>query len=56
LADRRRVGVRRPADCDAFDRNFEIALDEPDADSGAPPGLELVRAITPFGGPLRLMG
>jgi hypothetical protein len=42
-----------PADCDAFDRNFEITLDEPKAD-GEPQALELVRAITPFGGPLHL--
>jgi len=47
-------GQNFPADCDAFDRNFELALDEPEADSGAPPGLELVRAITPFGGPMQL--
>jgi Peptide-N-glycosidase F, C terminal len=47
-------GQNYPADCDAFDRNFEIALDEPDTDSGAPPGLELVRAITPFGGPMQV--
>ncbi|HEY1954527.1 MAG TPA: peptide-N-glycosidase F-related protein [Polyangiaceae bacterium] len=38
-----------PADCDAFDRNFEMALFDP-ANPNAP-GLELVRAITPFGGP-----
>ncbi|MEB2313156.1 MAG: peptide-N-glycosidase F-related protein [Sorangiineae bacterium] len=42
-----------PADCDAFDRNFELSLDDPEAD-GAAPGLELVRAITPFGGPEHL--
>jgi len=51
-------GQHWPADCDAFDRNFEISLDGPDAnDSDAgpvAPGLELVRAITPFGGPLHL--
>src|SRR5450631_86326 len=52
-------GQNWPADCDAFDRNFEISLDgaEP-SDAGvratADPGLELVRAITPFGGPLHL--
>lgn len=40
-----------PADCDAFDRNFELTLDPPEAD-GDPPGIELVRAITPFGGPM----
>lgn len=44
-------GQRWPADCDAFDRNFEFTLDEPLAD-GDPPAFELVRAITPFGGPL----
>ena len=47
-------GQNYPADCDAFDRNFELSLDEPEPDSGAPPGLELVRAITPFGGPMQL--
>jgi hypothetical protein len=52
-------GQNWPADCDAFDRNFEISLDgaEPggaDAGAAATPGLELVRAITPFGGPLHL--
>ena len=45
-------GHNWPADCDAFDRNFELILDSPDA--GGPPGIELVRAITPFGGPLHL--
>ena len=47
-------GQNYPADCDAFDRNFEISLDNPEADSGAAPGLELVRAITPFGGPMHV--
>jgi hypothetical protein len=46
-------GHNWPADCDAFDRNFEFVLDPP-ADAGGKPGLELVRAITPFGGPLEL--
>src|SRR5438094_104899 len=36
------AGQNWPADCDAFDRNFEISLDGK---------LELMRAITPFGGP-----
>ncbi|MFT7581419.1 MAG: hypothetical protein ACI9MR_003095 [Myxococcota bacterium] len=45
------AGHNWPPMCDAFDRNFEIALDMPDGDAD-PPGLELVRAITPFGGPL----
>jgi hypothetical protein len=48
------AGQNYPADCDAFDRNFEISLDNPEADSGAAPGLELVRAITPFGGPMHV--
>jgi hypothetical protein len=51
-------GQNWPADCDAFDRNYEFMLRTPDAgtlaDGGTPPGLELVRAITPFGGPLNL--
>ncbi|AKT38933.1 peptide-N-glycosidase F-related protein [Chondromyces crocatus] len=46
-------GHRWPADCDAYDRNFEISLDDPRADGDAP-GIELIRAITPFGGPMRL--
>ena len=46
-------GQSWPAACDAFDRNFEMSLVEPGVDDAAPPvpGLELVRAITPFGGP-----
>ncbi len=39
-----------PADCDAFDCNFEMSLVDPTASPGTP-GVELVRAITPFGGP-----
>lgn len=46
-------GHNFPANCDAFDRNFEWTLDEPQQE-GEPPALELVRAITPFGGPLHL--
>jgi hypothetical protein len=42
------AGHRWPADCDAFDRNFEITLDP------EPNGIELMRAITPFGGPQHL--
>ncbi len=51
------AGQNWPADCDAFDRNFEISLEGSEQRSGAgksSPGLELVRAITPFGGPLRV--
>lgn len=44
------AGQNYPASCDAFDRNFEFTLDPP-ADEGGAPGFELVRAITPFGGP-----
>jgi hypothetical protein len=44
------AGQGWPADCDAFDRNLEMSLVDPSAPKGAP-GLELVRAITPFGGP-----
>lgn len=47
-------GQNWPADCDAFDRNFEIVLDTPKEPALGPPGLELMRAITPFGGPLHL--
>ena len=39
--------------CDAFDRNFEFTLDEPKKDGDAP-AFELIRAITPFGGPLHM--
>jgi hypothetical protein len=46
-------GENWPADCDAFDRNFEWTLDPPRRDRD-PPGIELVRAITPFGGPMHL--
>lgn len=35
-------GQSWPADCDAFDRNFELTLED----------VELARMITPFGGPL----
>ncbi|MGK3991026.1 peptide-N-glycosidase F-related protein [Sorangium sp. So ce136] len=47
-------GQSWPADCDAFDRNFEFSLDDPADPAVEPPGIELVRAITPFGGPLHL--
>jgi hypothetical protein len=46
-------GESWPADCDAFDRNFEISLEPPEGRS-PPPALELVRAITPFGGPMQI--
>ena len=43
-------GENWPADCDAFDRNFETWLIDPAAAKDSP-SMELVRAITPFGGP-----
>ncbi len=46
-------GENWPADCDAYDRNFEFVLNPPEA-PGDGPGIELVRAITPFGGPMNL--
>jgi hypothetical protein len=46
------MGQRFPPKCDAYDRRFEILLDPPTKD-GDPPGIELVRAMTPFGGPMR---
>ncbi len=45
------AGHNWPADCDAYDRNFEFTLDDP-KEEGDPPAFELVRAITPFGGPM----
>jgi Peptide-N-glycosidase F, C terminal len=43
-----------PDECDAFDRLFLISLDgeEGGVEAGGAPGIELTRAITPFGGPL----
>jgi hypothetical protein len=45
------MGQNWPPLCDAFDRNFEITMDDPKAQTD-PIGIELVRAITPFGGPM----
>lgn len=42
-----------PASCDAFDRTMGF-ISDPAADAASPPGFELLRAITPFGGPLHL--
>ena len=47
-------GQNWPALCDAFDRTISVALDEPDVGTGGAPGIELLRAITPFGGPLEV--
>lgn len=46
------AGQNWPASCDAFDRNFELSLIDPAAP--AAPAIELVHAITPFGGPLHI--
>jgi hypothetical protein len=46
------AGQNWPASCDAFDRNFEITLLDPA--SPTTPAIELVHAITPFGGPLHV--
>jgi hypothetical protein len=51
--DKPPAGQNWPADCDAFDRNFETSLASPEAAPDAP-RVELVRAITPFGGPLQI--
>jgi hypothetical protein len=53
-ADQIPEGHNFPLYCDAFDRTFEISLDNPEPGSEGEPGLELARAITPFGGPLAL--
>jgi Peptide-N-glycosidase F, C terminal len=47
------AGQSWPAQCDAFDRMLEVVLD-PAEGATASPDVELVRAITPFGGPLHL--
>jgi hypothetical protein len=44
-------GENWPASCDAFDRLMYFVLDQPTTD-GDPPGFEVLRSITPFGGPL----
>ena len=44
-------GHNFPRLCDGFDRTFLLSLDDPTDPDGEPPGIELVRAITPFGGP-----
>src|SRR5688572_3314262 len=45
-------GHRWPLLCDAFDRGLSLTLDGGDGEGDAP-GLELLRAVTPFGGPLQ---
>ena len=62
-ADAPPSGQNWPADCDAFDRNFSVYLDDapPPSDAGVaadaappPPAYEVAHAITPFGGPEHL--
>ena len=45
---------RWPALCDAFDRTVSVTMDEADPPSETAPAVELLRAITPFGGPLQV--
>ena len=52
LDDRPPTGQNWPPLCDAYDRNYEVTMDDPE-NPEAPAAIELVRAITPFGGPLR---
>jgi hypothetical protein len=47
-------GQNWPADCDAFDRNWSFTLDDPKDATKDPPAIELIHAITPFGGPEHL--
>lgn len=44
-------GHNWPEACDAYDRNMNLTLNPPKED-GDPPGFDLIRIITPFGGPL----
>ncbi|MDC0718307.1 peptide-N-glycosidase F-related protein [Nannocystis sp. bb15-2] len=46
-------GQSWPASCDAFDRTMGF-ISDPGGDPGDPPGFELLRSITPFGGPAHL--
>lgn len=45
------AGHNWPKRCDAFDRLIAVTLDPPADTASGPPGLELSRAVTPFGGP-----
>jgi hypothetical protein len=55
MADPPPTGQNWPPSCDAFDRNFNVLLDEPASDaSSGPPAIEIAHAITPFGGPEHL--
>jgi hypothetical protein len=45
------AGHNWPLLCDAFDRALTVSLDDPEQPGQGAPGLELLRAVTPFGGP-----
>ncbi|MCB9638492.1 MAG: hypothetical protein H6727_06235 [Myxococcales bacterium] len=47
------AGQNWPPKCDAFDRNFDFHIEPPAGSPEGTPAIELVRAITPFGGPLK---
>ena len=47
------AGQNWPASCDAFDRTMGF-ISDPAADASDPPGFELLRSITPFGGPAHI--
>lgn len=49
------TGQRWPAACDAFDRTLSVTLDHAEPADASAPGFELLRAITPFGGPLQVV-
>jgi Peptide-N-glycosidase F, C terminal len=55
-ADPPPMGQNWPPSCDAFDRNFNVLLDDPNGNDAAsgPPAIEIAHAITPFGGPEHL--
>ena len=54
-ADPPPTGQNWPADCDAFDCNFNVYIDDAPGDGGGqPPPFEVIHAITPFGGPEHL--
>jgi hypothetical protein len=50
MTDKPPAGQNWPADCDAFDRNLDVTLDDPVAMTD-PPAFDVIHAITPFGGP-----
>ena len=48
-------GENWPADCDAFDRNFNVVIDDTSAPGSTDTfAFEVIHAITPFGGPEHL--